>query len=181
MDTFADYKRKAESFGSSLEDRDDWFVLLYRSRDSAIIDESNFAAALKSLGGESDTCEVVRFGHWACGWIEHIFLHPSRQAEGEAIEGALSDYPILDESNFSEREQETVLPAWESWGQREWARMLCEACDLDRTSETYNFLCLADGDATLTWHEARGEQSGLEFDDNGPRFSFRYADKRYAH
>lgn len=181
MKTFSDYKRNAHSFSSSLEDRDDWFVLLCRDRDASIIGESNFATALKSLGGESDTCEVRRFGHWAVGWIEHIFLHPSREKEGEEIEGALANYPVLDDSDLSEREQETVLPTWDSYGQRVWARMLCEACGIERTSPIYYLLCEADSNVTLTWHEERGEQHGLEFDDNGPTFNFRYADKRYAH
>jgi hypothetical protein len=179
--TLKQYADEAEYFGlsSDLNDRLDWIVLLCRSRDASLLDESNFASAVESLGGESETLEIVRFGHWAVGWIEHILLHPSRLSEAEEIECALEDYPVLDDSDFSEREQESVMPAWNSYGQRQWAHMLCEATGIALTSPVYYLLCEADSDDTLTWHEARGEQSGIEHTNEGPRFNFRYADKRY--
>jgi hypothetical protein len=59
------------------------------------------------------------------------------------------------------------------------AHMLCEATGIALTSPVYYLLCEADSDYTLTWHEARGEQSGIEHTNEGPRFNFRYADKRY--
>ena len=97
--------------GLALDDRQEWFVLpCGRNRDSGCLDESNFACALKSLGGESDDVEVHRFGHWACGWFEIIIVRPESAAEKEArdIEAALADYVVLDESDFSEREYEAA-------------------------------------------------------------------------
>lgn len=54
-----------------------WLVLLARNRDSDILTESNWECALKQLGGESDDCQVFRFGHWACGWIEYLCVRAS--------------------------------------------------------------------------------------------------------
>jgi hypothetical protein len=99
--------------GLGCDDRQDWLVLgVMRTRDSGPLDESNFASALKSLGGESDTIEVHRFGHWGPGWFEIILLHPSRERDGDEIEGALADYPVLDDSDHSEREQEAANETW---------------------------------------------------------------------
>ena len=46
-----------------------------QSRDSDCLEQSNFAAMLASLGGESETVLVVRESHWAVGWVEWIAIH----------------------------------------------------------------------------------------------------------
>ena len=87
----------------------DYYVLLYRTRDSGLVEESNFWSALKMLNGESDTVKVVRASHWLCGWIEIILIHESDKEsidKGNEIEKALESYPILDEDDFYERESE---------------------------------------------------------------------------
>ena len=87
----------------------DYYVLLYRTRDSGLVEESNFQSALKALNGESDTVKVVRFSHWLCGWVEIILIHESDVKsvdKGNEIEKALENYPILDDIDFSERESE---------------------------------------------------------------------------
>lgn len=102
--------------GLNLPDRQAWKVGPSRTRDSEIITESNFKAALASLGGESETVEVHSFGHWACGWFEIIIVDPSDDAAmtalGEVV-CALENYPILDEHDVSERESEAACEAWE--------------------------------------------------------------------
>jgi hypothetical protein len=87
----------------------DYYVLLYHTRDSGLVEESNFWSALKALNGESDTVKVVRAKHWLCGWIEMILIHESDTKsvdKGNEIEKALESYPILDEDDFYERESE---------------------------------------------------------------------------
>lgn len=83
-----------------------------RSRDSEILDESNFESALEMLGGESDTVEVHRFGHWACGWFEQILVRADDKAKVKVlfeIHQALENYPVLDEDDYFERETEYHL------------------------------------------------------------------------
>lgn len=93
-------------------DRGDWFVVpVSRNRDSEILEESNFDAALKILGGESATVEVHRFGHWGPGWFEIILVHPDREKDVQEIQDGLEDYPVLDEDGYSEREHEENLEA----------------------------------------------------------------------
>lgn len=90
-----------------------------RHRDADCLSESNFAVALERLGGESETVQVHRFGHWAFGWYELILIDPSDAravAEGEAIERAIADYPLLDEEDFSRREWDKACHTWKSLG-----------------------------------------------------------------
>lgn len=56
-----------------LEGREDWFVApVFLNRDSTAAQIRRFNSTVKRLGGESDTVEVHRFGHWANGWFELI-------------------------------------------------------------------------------------------------------------
>ena len=113
---YRDYKPTTfDRAGLALDDRQDWIVVpCGRNRDSETLDESNFAAALATLGGESDTCEVHRFGHWACGWFEIIIVAPERAPEVKAIAARLEDYPLLDEDDHSTREHEAINEAWDA-------------------------------------------------------------------
>ena len=104
-----------DTAGICLDDRQDWLVLpCGRNRDSEPFTESNFVTTLSLLGGESDTVEVHRFGHWACGWLEIILVDPASPAFAiaESIEDRLSNYPILDETDFSEREHTAANETW---------------------------------------------------------------------
>lgn len=94
-------------------------VPVSRTRDSGPLDESNFEEALRLLGGESDTVQIHRFGHWACGWYELLLVDPSDAAAvriGEDIERRLENYPILNEEDYSQRETDEAQDRWDSMG-----------------------------------------------------------------
>jgi hypothetical protein len=102
--------------GSESHGIGEFLVLLGRNRDSDILTESNFAQALQALGGESNSVQVHRFGHWACGWYELILIDPSDAAAlaiAEDIEASLSDYPVLNDEDFSNREYEIACQQWQ--------------------------------------------------------------------
>ena len=86
-----------------------------RTRDSDALEESNFAVALNMLGGESGDVEVHRFGHWGPGWFEIILVRPGTSAAAIAadIEDRLEDYPVLDETDWSEREYSEACERWD--------------------------------------------------------------------
>lgn len=93
--------------GLGLDERQDWLVMeVTRTRDSDLLTQSNWDATLRGLGGESETVEVHRFGHWGPGWYEIILIKPDspQVSIAEEIEGALSNYPVLDDSDYSERQ-----------------------------------------------------------------------------
>lgn len=86
-----------------------------RSRDSDCLEESNFYCALRALGGESETVNVVRESHWAVGWVEWIAIHQDDEkalAIADDLRESYEGYPVLDESDFSEREQESADSIW---------------------------------------------------------------------
>src|SRR5689334_6542750 len=91
-------------------------VPVSRNRDTGPMDESNFETALARLGGESETVQIHRFGHWACGWYELLLVDPSdatARAEAERIARDLERYPLLDEDDASRREYEEMSECWE--------------------------------------------------------------------
>jgi hypothetical protein len=88
-----------------------------QSRDSDALERSNFVCMVRALGGESDTVQIVRESHWAVGWVEWIAIH---QDDGAALKIAddivaeLADYPVIDESHWSELEQEDADLTWQN-------------------------------------------------------------------
>lgn len=118
LSTYSEHRpTQFDSPGLGLNKQQDWLVApVSQTRDSGALDRSNFDATLRCLGGESDTVEVHRFGHWGPGWYEIILIDPKDEArvkEAQEIEDALSDYPIVDESLFSEYEHEECAETWE--------------------------------------------------------------------
>lgn len=92
-------------------DHNDTIFIYGRSRDSDLMRESNFDALLELLGGESESVEVVRDSHWAAGWIESIRVSiKDKEKIKIALEAlySLEDYPLLDETDYYERENEKL-------------------------------------------------------------------------
>ena len=110
--------------GLGLPDQQDWIVApVSQNRDSGPLDRSNFRSFLKLLGEESEHVETHSFGHWACGWYEIIIVSPNAPtkilqalAEGAC---ALADYPVVDDLDFSEEEEEEANQAWQYADMRE--------------------------------------------------------------
>lgn len=73
---------------------------------------AGFAERLEAALETSDF-ETHRFGHWGPGWFEVIVVRPESAChrEAQAIAAALSDYPVLDESDYSRREYESQCEA----------------------------------------------------------------------
>lgn len=123
-----------DSRGAFLPDRADWLVApVIQTRDSGPLELSNFAAALEMLGGESDSVEVHRFGHWGPGWFELILVDPTDTARVEILSSlreSLENYPVLDDEDFSRREWEDYEEGWESYGREDFIEMLAKRFDL---------------------------------------------------
>lgn len=106
----------------------DWLVCATLTRDANCLDRSNYRCFVELLGGKptdgskgsQEINESVAIGeamHWACGWLQYLIINP---ADLELIKLAentiekLGDYPVLDESDFSELETEEANEVWES-------------------------------------------------------------------
>jgi hypothetical protein len=87
-----------------------WAAPVGRSRDSNILEESNWIVQLERIP-ESETVQVVRESHWAAGWVEWLAIHESDRgalAEAEEVGNKLENYPILDEDHYLELEWKTM-------------------------------------------------------------------------
>jgi hypothetical protein len=115
---YADFRPTPhDTAGMNLPDRQDWYVApCGHTRDSGVLEESNFACAATRLeaSGATEDVEVHRFGHWGPGWFEIIIVRPDSPAYVEACEIAdeLESYPVLDEDDLSEREGEEADRVW---------------------------------------------------------------------
>ena len=168
--TYADFRPTSfDCAGLGLADKQAWVVVpCSRTRDSGTLAESNFHSALAMLGGESETIEVHRFGHWGPGWYEIIVAHPDRASEVEAIEAALANYPVLDDSDLSERECEAEGVAWEAYGHRDFVRFLADTYDLQ--DETCDLLRDCSDECFALYQD---ETSGTGHGSEGPHFVYR--------
>jgi len=107
----------------------DHYVFLSRNRDSDCLTESNFACGLAAIGGEKTieteledddsalAVTVVRESHWAVGWVEWIAIHKDNDDAlriADKIVAGLEDYPVVNESDFSEREQVAADETWKN-------------------------------------------------------------------
>lgn len=168
MITYSQFKPSQFDCHIELENLEDWFVVCSQNRDSETLTVSNFYSILENLGGESETVEVHRFGHWASGWFELILLHPSRQEEGEEIESALSDYSVFNDSDLSERELEAENESWENYGRSDFAKALKEEFTLSASTISW-----FEKDSNLfTFHN--DYTSGPEHTSEGVRFNFNF-------
>lgn len=130
MSTYSEFKPTVFDNHIEIEDRENWLVApVSQTRDSSTFDKCNFQAALEMLGGESDTVEVHRFGHWGPGWFEIIIVDPSREDDVDGIHHALANYPVLDDSKLSEMETEDEDEAWKNWVNHDLNRTLPEWLD----------------------------------------------------
>jgi hypothetical protein len=120
MKPYKDFRPTQFDSHIPLEDREEWLVLnIAHNRDSDCLEESNFQSVLKMLS-EADpteeTWEMHSFNHWACGYFEIFIVKPGSVAEemGKEIEKKLANYCVLDEQDFSEREQDAALQTWQN-------------------------------------------------------------------
>ena len=114
--------------GFGLVNRQDWLVAsVMRTRDSDPLAQSNFETYLNDLGGESDTVELHSFNHWGPGWFEIILINPEDTdtvEKAQELEDSLENYPVLNEEDWSERENKLSEEDWENYGRKDFARGL---------------------------------------------------------
>jgi hypothetical protein len=174
MIRYSEYRPTAfDTRGLALDTQQHWLVMpVIQTRDSETLEQSNFASALEQLGGESESVQVHRFGHWANGWFEIIIIDPADESKvqiAESIESTLKDYPILDDEDLSRRENDEYEYAWEHHLPSDFAHVLGEHFGLSEDTvyamwgdmplkELYEEL-LPSGD----WWEANGMCSRMKY------------------
>lgn len=116
-----------ECYGGFSPDGD--YLVLSRTRDGDLLERVNWDVAVESLKAKAmdhgsfnevptDRPAVYhwRAGRWACGWVEYLMVRADapddiKEAAGEIL-CSLADYPILDETRYSNAECEAVDKYW---------------------------------------------------------------------
>lgn len=122
------------------------FVILTRTRDSSALEQSNYAAAFETLrevaaafpdpeDDDEDERSVgwvydFRACHWGCGWVETLLVRADAPelvliTAGEII-CALAEYPVLDDEDFNERENDQIDESWAYLSTKERLRLLSD-------------------------------------------------------
>jgi hypothetical protein len=112
------------------EDAHNWCVVYSHHRDSGLLDQSNAAAIERALQPfmEGDEADVVgeRHSHWGVGWVEGYAIRVFDQAGKVTaafrryceLRARLADYPILDESDYCQREYDATVENIREAGRR---------------------------------------------------------------
>lgn len=114
-ETLTAYETPSCYFGAEYPE---YFHVIDQTRDSDALSRANFDAMLKLLGGESKHSGAVivhRASHWACGWIETIYIHKSASRRLKIADKAMksyADYPVIDEELYSQYENEEKQSIW---------------------------------------------------------------------
>lgn len=115
-----EHSRNAFYYG----DNPDWLIAYSVNRDSDALQRSNFRCFAKDLKalpevkewqGEWCPVRIERSSHWACGWVDYLVIDPactSAVARAEELRAALEDYPVLNEHDFSQEENDEANEVW---------------------------------------------------------------------
>ena len=133
---------------SELKKPEDWAVIYTHNRDSGLLDQSNASVIAKTMMSftEGDDPNVVfeSHHHWACGHIDGFSVRVFKRGRitkafrvYHELAERMADYPILDESDYSERESNAT---YENIGEAAWR--LKQEFDLPEEwqSEVYSWL-----------------------------------------
>lgn len=122
MKRYADWRPTAhDTAGKSLPERQDWLVTPFMiTRDTEdCLTLSNWHVLTRELAKidpDGVDHETHRFGHWGPGWFEIVIVRPDTATaiEAQQLADACESYPILDDSDFSEREMNAETEAWQA-------------------------------------------------------------------
>jgi hypothetical protein len=126
----------------------DWAIIYHSNRDSTLLDQSNAAVIEKALqpfteGNDADVI-LESHSHWAVGHVDGASIRVFRRGRitkafkvYHEMAERIADYPILDESDYGERE---LNATYENVGEAAWR--LKRQFDLPENwqSEVYSWL-----------------------------------------
>ena len=96
----------------------DWLIAAAIHRDSGALSRSNWRVIQKALSYiDPGALQVERFTHWAVGWVDYLIIRPDAAAvlaECQRLRARLVDYPVLNEEDFSEEEQNEANEVWKN-------------------------------------------------------------------
>lgn len=101
-------------------------------RDAGTLERSNWIVVSGYLLGRFPECfAVIPTSHWAVGWFDHLAVDTSNEPAMLALAewvANLADYPVADESHWSELEFTEACDAWENMSVAERVDMIQRHC-----------------------------------------------------
>jgi len=93
------------------DDADDFCIYHLNHRNSGLLDQSNADIIREALKPFDNDVLFMEFSHWAAGWINAVAVRVNTEAYKTlcGIIDRLSEYPVLDEMEYCEREYEATL------------------------------------------------------------------------
>lgn len=104
-----------------MDDADRWAIVYASNRDSGLLDQSNAAVIAKAMesftAGDDPDVVAERHSHWLVGHVDGFSVRVF-DAHGDITEAfrtyyglleQMESYPVLDESDYSDREYEATL------------------------------------------------------------------------
>lgn len=136
-----------------------WGLTYAQDRDSDVLNRSNYRRLLEDAQGvataddgdkaedASEYIDVVHCSHWLCGWMDHIAVRVLEDPEGDVTPENIThtfkfmadaclrlrdEYPVYDESDYSELETEETEAAFDSeWDGVDWDEVAPNEPDAD--------------------------------------------------
>lgn len=112
------------------------FYIYSVNRDSSILEQSNFECIKNELekfnekyrdsiqdNSDIESGDIGQYvytftaNHWACGWVEYMLCRQDAPEEIQKdiceILGAISDYPVFNDSDYSNKRAEVAFNYWD--------------------------------------------------------------------
>lgn len=125
------------------EDAEDWAIIYTHNRDSDPLTLSNaevIAAALAPFADEPGDVVFESHNHWAVGHVDGFSIRVYRDGKitdafraYHALAVREEEYPILDETHYSNKQAEIVEQEWAAWARYDFIRALEKRFDCELT------------------------------------------------
>jgi len=103
-----------------MDDAEQWAIVYTSNRDSGLIDQSNAAVIVKAMEpfskGKYPSVVFESHSHWLVGHVDGFSVQVYRRGKITKafrtyfeLQGQLETYPILDESDYSQKEYDSTL------------------------------------------------------------------------
>ena len=133
---------------SDLKKPEDWAVIYTHNRDSGLLDQSNASVINKAMlpFTKGDDADVVMesHSHWAVGSVDGFSIRVFKRGRitkafrtYHDLAERMADYPIMDESDYSERE---LNATFENVGEAAWRLKRDFTLPEDWQSDVYSWL-----------------------------------------
>lgn len=125
------------------DDAKDWAIIYTHKRDSGPLTLSNaevIAAALAPFADEPGDVVFESHNHWAVGHVDGFSIRVYRDGKitdafraYHALAVREDEYPILDETHYSNKQAEIVEQEWAGWARYDFIRALEKRFDCELT------------------------------------------------